>query len=1065
MKYSVERFLLIFCLLFSFSLFAQERALIIRQGHRAVINMVKYSIDGKYVFTASDDGLIKMWDTANGIDIKTFTGHNSGVKCIEIAPSGKQMLSGDASGKVIIWDIDGDPRPVEQFKAHDAAVNVIKFMPDQSGFLTGSSDKLIKHWSMADYSLVKTIDGITGVVKSFGISPNGKKMVMGAQRSNNVELLLIDLDKGVIIDDALKHIKGAGAAKAYTAVLLTPFALASNIGKGDIDKDVTTFYMFDYSNIEFFKDGNSILLSQNLYLPLMQAKSDEMKTGGTSISILELNEDQSKFKNVAVAKKWNIDYPRARALFNADQTKIVINIKNTIKVYDMANAEFPTTNKEAQLYEPPLLQTFGGNISWLTSIAISPDYRTVVSSSEDGKLDLWDMESGRKIRPLEGYVQPVLAVEPMPDGKHILVGSKNKRLSMWDITTGQVVRVFERSYDINHIDVSNDGKFMVTTAKDTKFFKLWNIKSGNIVGTFVEKNDNIIWVKFDEDPDYILAATVAGELKKWSKSEKSIKKKLKENYATYDTRHEYSSLKLVLKDRHISVSDNGNSLLKDNQRGIITDAVFSSDGEKVITTNDMGEISIYDLKEGNLLVNMALIDDFDYITYTPEFYYTSSKDASKALAFKENANILPFEQMELRFNRPDIVAKALGYASEKLIASYKSAYFSRLKRLGYTEEDISGKLALPIIEVDGSSYPLATENREFVYEVKYHDKEAKLKGINVLVNNVPVFGYHGIEISSSTSHQIKVDLSAGLNEIKTTVVNENGLESLPYIIEINYDAPYRKPELYLVSIGVSDYSNEKYNLSFAAKDATDIQNFFARSDVFSKVHSKVLTNSEVTLDNMSTLGSFLEGANIDDVVIIFIAGHGILDSDYNYYFATANIDFLNPANGGMSYAMLESILMNNKCRNKLLLMDTCHAGELDTNEVETVKKSVKKSGRVGFRSAGDIVQYKENAFGLGNTLELSKSLFSDLKRGTGATVISAAGGVEYAREGINSQNGLFTSCLLEGLRTRRADLNRDRTYSVSEFRKYISKRVVTLSKGQQVPTSREENIKHDFRIY
>jgi WD40 repeat protein len=1060
--------ILILLFIVSLASFGQDRELIIRQGHRDAVNMVKYSIDGKHVFTAGEDGLIKMWDTSNGIDVKTFTGHNSGVKCIELNPDGQFMLSGDAEGNVMLWNLEGDPIPIKQYKAHEKAINVIKIMPDQSGFLTGSSDKLIKHWDMSDFALIKTIEGMTGAVKSFGISPDGKRMVMGAQRSNDVELLLIDLEKGVIIDDALKHIKGSGAAKAYTAVLLTPFALASNIGKGDIDKDVATYYVFSYRNIEFLEDGKSVLLSQNLYLPLMQAKSDEEKTGGTSVSFLELNEDRSKFQNVTSAKKWNIDYPRSRAIFNEDQTKIIINIKNSIKVYDVANADFPTTNKEAQLYKPPLLKEFTGNISWLTSIAISPDYRTVVSSSEDGKLDLWDINSERRIRPLEGYVQPVLAVEPMPDGRHIIVGSKNKRMAMWDITTGHLVRSFDRSYDVNHIDVSKDGRYMVTTAVNTKFFKLWSISSGNIIGTFMEKNENIIWVKFDDDPDYILAATESGELKKWSKSEKKIKKKLNESYMDFDKRHENGSISITLDGRNLLVTDNGNSLINDRQRGYVTDAVFTIDGKKVITTNDLGETSIYNLESGKLIVNMALIDDFDFITYTPEFYYTSSKNASKALAFKEKDRILSFEQMELRFNRPDLVAKKLGYASEKLITSYQSAYLSRLKRLGYTEDDISGNLMLPIIKVNDEDYPLATTEKEFVYDVTCNDFEANLDKINVFINDVPVFGNQGIDISedgNSTSKEIKVNLSSGLNEIKTVVANENGMESIPHKMEINYEASYRKPELYLLSIGVSNYKNAKYNLAFAAKDATDVYNFFTKSEVFAKVNAKVLVNADANSDNLSQIGSFLAQADIDDVVIIFIAGHGVLDNNYRYYFATYDMDFLDPANGGMSYEMLESALMNSKCRNKLLFMDTCHSGEVDTDEVELVKTSVKKSGRVAFRSNSDIVRYKENAFGLGNTLELSKSLFGDLKKGTGATVISAAGGVEYAREGMNSKNGLFTSCLLEGLSTRRADLNRDRQYTVSEFKQYISRRVVELSRGQQVLTTREENLKNDFRIY
>ncbi len=292
---------------------------------------------------------------------------------------------------------------------------------------------------------------------------------------------------------------------------------------------------------------------------------------------------------------------------------------------------------------------------------------------------------------------------------------------MWDITIGRLVRSFDRSYNITHIDVSKDGKYMVTTAHNTRFFKLWNLRTGNILGTYMEKKDNIIWVMFDEDPDYILAATENGELKKWSKKEKKIKKNLKENYSVYDDRNEYGNRKLTIDNRQIIVSENGKNLVNDLQRGIVTDAVFSTDGEKVITTNDMGETLIYNLLSGDLLVSMAMIDDFDYITYTPDYYYTSSKGASKALAFREGEKIIPFAQMELRLNRPDIVADRLGYASEKLIASYRSAYLKRLKRLGYSEEDISGNLTLPVVEIDDSKYPLATQNKQFKYELTASD--------------------------------------------------------------------------------------------------------------------------------------------------------------------------------------------------------------------------------------------------------------------------------------------------------------------------------------------------------
>ena len=80
-------------------------------------------------------------------------------------------------------------------------------------------------------------------------------------------------------------------------------------------------------------------------------------------------------------------------------------------------------------------------------------------------------------------------------------------------------------------------------------------------------------------------------------------------------------------------------------------------------------------------------------------------------------------------------------------------------------------------------------------------------------------------------------------------------------------------------------------------------------------------------------------------------------------------------------------------------------------------------------------------------------------------MISAAGGTEFAAEGVNSANGLFSGCLIQGLTSRRADGDRDRNFTVSEIKDYISEQVIRISDGNQTPTSREENIKNNFRVY
>ena len=103
--------------------------------------------------------------------------------------------------------------------------------------------------------------------------------------------------------------------------------------------------------------------------------------------------------------------------------------------------------------------------------------------------------------------------------------------------------------------------------------------------------------------------------------------------------------------------------------------------------------------------------------------------------------------------------------------------------------------------------------------------------------------------------------------------------------------------------------------------------------------------------------------------------------------------------------------------------------------------------------------------GLKNSFELMQLLFADLKRGTGAMVISSASGVEFAYEGEQWKNGVFTYALLEGLKTGNCDLNGDGNILVSEIREYVIDKVSELTNGNQNPTSRKENLEYDFSAW
>ena len=92
-----------------------------------------------------------------------------------------------------------------------------------------------------------------------------------------------------------------------------------------------------------------------------------------------------------------------------------------------------------------------------------------------------------------------------------------------------------------------------------------------------------------------------------------------------------------------------------------------------------------------------------------------------------------------------------------------------------------------------------------------------------------------------------------------------------------------------------------------------------------------------------------------------------------------------------------------------------------------------------------------------------QDMFVDLRRGSGATVISSSQGAEYAFESSDQQNGLFTYALMEAL-DGKASPNKDGQITISTIGDYVKKCVKELTKGKQNPNLRGLNLEEDFTL-
>tara|TARA_B100000508_G_scaffold75230_1_gene58559 strand:- start:3260 stop:5962 length:2703 start_codon:yes stop_codon:yes gene_type:complete len=510
--------------------------------------------------------------------------------------------------------------------------------------------------------------------------------------------------------------------------------------------------------------------------------------------------------------------------------------------------------------------------------------------------------------------------------------------------------------------------------------------------------------------------------------------------------------------------------------------VYTAHENKVTFQNTTGDLGFFGLsfekkllyfwngnkKDNNeRVVKLLITRNNRPIFFSNDNYYFCPEGVPEVLGFEQDLKYYSAEQFDLKYNRPDIILDRLGYADSSLIAAYHAAYKKRLKKMGFTEDMLEDDFHLPKIEIKNfEEMPTLIESDKIDLNLHLEDSKYNLDRINVWVNDVAIYGTDGISLRNLETQKlnktISVDLAKGNNKVQVSVLNQAGAESFKETFEVECTVGKKKANLYLITIGESKFEQSDFNLTYAAKDAKDIAALLPKSKVYDEVLTKTLTNDQVTRENVIGLQSFLEKADINDHVMIFLAGHGVLSAELDYYLATYDMDFAAPEKKGLMYEDLEGLLDGIKPLKKTLILDACHSGEIDKEEVELASAENTFKGDVQFRAVGKSVKSK---LGSQNTLELTKSLFTDLRKGTGATVISSAGGMEFAMEGDDWNNGLFTYALLNGIKSGEADLNNDNEIWLSELKEYVGQQVTQLSNGKQQPTSRIENQTVDFRLW
>lgn len=116
--------------------------------------------------------------------------------------------------------------------------------------------------------------------------------------------------------------------------------------------------------------------------------------------------------------------------------------------------------------------------------AVAPDAAWFASGGSDGRVRLWDVETGEQRAVLSGHEGPVRVLAIAPDGTWIASGSSDRTIRIWDSRTGEQRAVLAgHNSPVWAVAVSPDGTWLASGGSFDPQVRIWDPATGRELAT------------------------------------------------------------------------------------------------------------------------------------------------------------------------------------------------------------------------------------------------------------------------------------------------------------------------------------------------------------------------------------------------------------------------------------------------------------------------------------------------------------------------------------------------------------------------------------------------------